>query len=255
MSIKSEKKLGLKMWLLATQHAPINKDIKSLIKKMSPALEMLSDIHIAAFVYNFERGGYDYLNEHFMKVMNEERVSILQDGIRILQNKVHKEDFFKCLNITQKAYFEYLRMKPKEKESFRFRFFFRIKKNKGEYAWFMQTSKHFSNGDNEIPLQVGYLVELFDPQHPFRVMGIIETNTRRSEIFPDGIDDLITKLTTREFEILQLARQGVKSKDIAEKLQLAENTIKTHRRNILKKLEVSSMMQAIGLIDTDSLVI
>lgn len=253
MPLENEKKTGLKMWLMSTQHAPINKDINLLIKHMKPGLDMLSDIRIAAFVYNFERGGYDYLNDHFVKVMNEERGYILQEGIKILQDKVHKEDFSKCLNITQKAYLEYIRMKPKEKETFHFRFFFRLKKNKGEYAWFMQTTKQFSNGENEIPLQLGYLVELFDPQHPLRVMGVIETNTRRVDIFPDGLDDLITKLTTREFEILQLARQGVKSKDIAEKLQLAENTIKTHRRNILKKLEVSSMMQAIGLIDNDIL--
>jgi len=80
----------------------------------------------------------------------------------------------------------------------------------------------------------------------------LETNVRRIDVFPDGIDDLVSKLTPREFEILQLARQGVKTKKIAVKLQLTENTIKTHRRNLLKKLEVSSMMQAIGLMDADT---
>jgi len=43
-----------------------------------------------------------------------------------------------------------------------------------------------------------------------------------------------------------------KTGKIAVKLQLTENTIKTHRRNLLKKLEVSSMMQAIGLMDADT---
>jgi DNA-binding CsgD family transcriptional regulator len=251
--VKKEKNANLKMWLLTTQHAPINRDVKSLIKQMSPALDMLSDTHIAAFVYNYKLGGYDYLNEHFARVLNEQKETILKEGINIMQQKVHKDDFQKCLNITQKAFFEYMKMKPKEKESVHFRFFFRMKKKKGEFAWFMQTSKHFSNGENEIPMEVGYLIELFDPQHPLRVMGVLETNSRRLDIFPDGIDDLITKLSNREFEILQLARQGVKTKYIAEKLKLSENTIKTHRRNLLKKLEVNSMMQAIGLIDTDTI--
>jgi len=252
MPIEKEKRTGLKVWLLATQHAPINRDIKSLIKQMSPGLNMLSDTQIAAFVYNYEKGGYDYLNDHFVRIMNEDRSAIEAKGIKIMQEKVHKDDFPKCLNITQKAFMEYMRMKPKEKETVHFRFFFRMKKVMGEYAWFMQTSKHFSNGENEIPMEVGYLIELFDPQHPLKVMGVLETNVRRIDVFPDGIDDLVSKLTPREFEILQLARQGVKTKKIAVKLQLTENTIKTHRRNLLKKLEVSSMMQAIGLMDADT---
>jgi len=185
--------------------------------------------------------------------MKEEREAIIEKGIKIMEEKVHIDDFPKCLNITQKAYMEYLRMKPKEKESVHFRFFFRMKKASGDYAWFMQTSKHFSNGENEIPMEVGYLIELFDPQHPLRVMGVLETNFRRIDVFPDGIDDLISKLTARELEILKLIRQGVKTKVIAVKLKLTENTIKTHRRNLLKKLEVSSMMQAIGLMEAETL--
>jgi DNA-binding CsgD family transcriptional regulator len=252
MPLEKENKTALKVWLLATQHAPINKDINSLIKQMAPGLNLLSDTQIAAFIYNYEKGGYDYLNEHFVKVMNEEREAIIEKGIKIMQEKVHKDDFPKCLNITQKAFSEYLKMKPKEKETVHFRFFFRMKKGIGDYAWFMQTLKHFSNGENEIPMEVGYLIELFDPQHPLRVMGVLETNSRRIDVFPDGIDDLISKLTAREFEILQLARQGVKTKKIAVKLKLTENTIKTHRRNLLKKLEVSSVMQAVGLMEADT---
>jgi DNA-binding CsgD family transcriptional regulator len=252
MSVAKEKRLELKKWLITTQHAPVNKDIDSVIKRMGPSLDKVSEINIAAFIYNFEKGGYTYFNDYFVKIMNEDRSLIQKEGIKLLQKKVHKEDFSKCLNLTQKAFFEFLRMKPKEQQSFQFRFFFRMKKKMGEYAWFMQTSKSGQNVDKGPPMEIGYLVELFDLQHPLRVMGIIETNFRRSEIFPDGIDDLINKLSKREFEILQLARQGIKTKVIAEKLQLAENTIKTHRRNILKKLEVANIVQAISLIDNEN---
>jgi DNA-binding CsgD family transcriptional regulator len=248
-----EKTSTLKEWLVATQHAPINRDIKSLLKQMIPALDLLSETHIAAFIYNYEKGGYDFLNDHFLKIMNESRATILKEGIAILQKKVHKEDFFQCLNITQKAYFEYLRMKPVEKKSVQFRFFFRMKKKRGEYAWFMQSSKHFSNGEGEAPMEVGYLIELFDPQHPLKVMGVLETSYRRMEIYPDGIENLLETLSSRELEILRLIKQGFKTKEISSKLQITTNTIKSHRRNMLKKLEVNNMFQAMGLIEAENL--
>jgi DNA-binding NarL/FixJ family response regulator len=42
---------------------------------------------------------------------------------------------------------------------------------------------------------------------------------------------------------------GLSSKDIAEKLVLSENTIKSHRRNVLRKLEVKNMIQAVGMLE------
>lgn len=41
--------------------------------------------------------------------------------------------------------------------------------------------------------------------------------------------------TNREFEILNLIRDGLDSNEIAEKLFLSSHTVDTHRRNILKK--------------------
>lgn len=43
-------------------------------------------------------------------------------------------------------------------------------------------------------------------------------------------------LSYRETEIVQLIAEGMANKDIAEKLYLSVHTIKTHRKNIIKKL-------------------
>jgi len=51
--------------------------------------------------------------------------------------------------------------------------------------------------------------------------------------------------TNREFEILNLIRQGFDSKTIGEKLFLSSHTINTHRRNILKKTNQSNTSELI----------
>ncbi len=53
-----------------------------------------------------------------------------------------------------------------------------------------------------------------------------------------GID-----LTTREIEILTLIAEGTTNKKISEMLFISENTVKTHVRNILSKLQFQSRTQ------------
>ena len=47
-------------------------------------------------------------------------------------------------------------------------------------------------------------------------------------------------LTSREQDVFQLLAQGASNRQIAETLMITENTVKTHVRNILEKLELHS---------------
>ena len=53
------------------------------------------------------------------------------------------------------------------------------------------------------------------------------------------------KLSEREIEILKLLADGLTSSQIAEKLFISEFTVKTHRKNILKKADVHNTSQLI----------
>jgi RNA polymerase sigma factor (sigma-70 family) len=57
-------------------------------------------------------------------------------------------------------------------------------------------------------------------------------------------DDLMSKLTPREREILRLLGAGKSNKAIARELVISERTARTHVSNLLRKLRVSSRTQA-----------
>jgi LuxR family maltose regulon positive regulatory protein len=56
----------------------------------------------------------------------------------------------------------------------------------------------------------------------------------------------IEPLSERELEVLQLIAEGLSRQEIATKLVLSLNTVKTHARNVYSKLGVNNQMQAVG---------
>ena len=60
----------------------------------------------------------------------------------------------------------------------------------------------------------------------------------------DG-ENLLTTLTGRENEVLDLLTQGINYKGIAQKLIISETTVKTHVNNIFQKLQVGDRTNAV----------
>ena len=71
-------------------------------------------------------------------------------------------------------------------------------------------------------------------------------NNFSRKLLKDGI-------TNRERDIVRLLVLNNSSKEIAKKLFISSNTVDTHRRNILKKLNLSSTGELIGLLKEDKL--
>jgi NarL family two-component system response regulator LiaR len=54
-------------------------------------------------------------------------------------------------------------------------------------------------------------------------------------------------ITPREFEILELIAAGMSNREIAEKLFVSENTVKTHSSRVLDKLGAKRRTQAVQM--------
>jgi DNA-binding CsgD family transcriptional regulator len=58
-------------------------------------------------------------------------------------------------------------------------------------------------------------------------------------------EETIKSITARELEILQLVVKEYTTREIGEKLFISNNTVDTHRKNIMRKLEVKN---TVGLV-------
>ncbi len=67
----------------------------------------------------------------------------------------------------------------------------------------------------------------------------------KEEAKSSDAENLLTYLTAREEEVLDLLTQGNNYKGIAGKLFISETTVKTHVNNIFQKLQVNDRTQAV----------
>ncbi|MCB0522180.1 MAG: response regulator transcription factor [Lewinellaceae bacterium] len=63
--------------------------------------------------------------------------------------------------------------------------------------------------------------------------------------FPKNLACSATPLSPREIEIVRLVASGLIAKEIAGKLNLSTHTIYTHRKNIMKKLQIGSTSELV----------
>ncbi|HEY6503582.1 MAG TPA: response regulator transcription factor [Chitinophagaceae bacterium] len=63
----------------------------------------------------------------------------------------------------------------------------------------------------------------------------------------------MNNLSRREIDIIQLIKQGLSSKEIAQKLEISLKTVEVHRYNILKKLKLKNTAALVNFINVNGL--
>ena len=79
-------------------------------------------------------------------------------------------------------------------------------------------------------------------------------NNFKEEAMQPAASSISESLTSREKEILELLVQGQSNKEIADKLFVSIETVKTHLRNIYSKLDVKSRLQAVSKVKSSDLI-
>ena len=106
--------------------------------------------------------------------------------------------------------------------------------NHDDWVMFLTSIKVFLRDDNGYPVYTLLVSIPVEPNHNFysKVDRLLEENS-----FLRKNKEKFAALSVREREVLALAAMGNNNKEIAEQLYLSEETVKTHRRNIRRKLK------------------
>lgn len=118
----------------------------------------------------------------------------------------------------------------------------------------------FITGHGDIPMSVkamkrgavDFLAKPFDDDELIEaVKEALEKDTRIQidNIEQKQIMQKLDSLTAREYEIMTYLITGMLNKQIAFNLNIAERTVKAHRKQVLDKLEISSIAELVHLTE------
>lgn len=83
---------------------------------------------------------------------------------------------------------------------------------------------------------------------PTAETGAVLRMLMRAQLRRQEDDTLLAALTPREREVLTCLADGAGRRDVADRLYLSANTVRTHLRNLMAKLGVHSTLEAVALI-------
>ncbi|MFK7808872.1 MAG: response regulator transcription factor [Saprospiraceae bacterium] len=178
--------------------------------------------------------------------------------------RVHPDDlafFKKCEEIASHFLFEFL--EPAEIPHYKVSYPVRFQTADETYKLFLHQAIGISF-DEEGKMSRVYAVDS-DISHIAtnnrKRLSLIGINGRPSytniDVFKDDATDYerkISKLSTREVEILQLLSEGSKSKDIAIRFSISELTVKKHRENLLRKTKAKNVANLIAIAIREGLI-
>ena len=160
-----------------------------------------------------------------------------------IENLVHPDDLEVVKRIDKKVW-EFLETLPEE-EKLTYKYIYEMRVlDRGKYVRMIYQTRLLAFKDDNF-LAMG-MIDLAPEQSANTSVRFQIKNCLNDEVVPFTIETATdVLLTPREREILALAKEGMFSKEISEKLNISVHTVNRHRQNILEKLQVDNIIEAI----------
>ena len=210
----------------------MDKSIDQIVQEYLPYIKILEEAGSFA-VFLSDRFGYYYYVTEYIEASQEIDIEKL----------VHPDDWEVVRRIDKKVW-ELLDTLPEE-EKLPYKYIYEMRVlDKGKYVRMIYQMRILAFKDDNF-LGMG-IIDIAPEQSANTSVRFQIKNCLTDEIVPFAIESATdTLLTPREREILALAKEGMFSKEISEKLNISIHTVNRHRQNILEKLQVDNMIEAI----------
>lgn len=213
-----------------------DKSIEEIAQEYIPHLKILEQAGSFAVFLLDRFGHYYYVTEYVTEDIQA------SDKLNI-EKLVHPDDLEVVRRIDKKVW-EFLETLPEE-EKLTYKYIYEMRVlDRGKYVRMIYQMRILAFKDDNF-LGMG-IIDLAPEQSANTSVRFQIKNCLTDEIVPFAIESATdTLLTPREREILALAKEGMFSKEISEKLNISIHTVNRHRQNILEKLQVDNIIEAI----------
>ena len=210
----------------------MDKSIDEIAQQYLPYIKILEQAGSFAVFLSDRFGHYYYVTEY---IEASQEIDI--------EKLVHPDDWEVVRRIDKKVW-EFLNTLPEE-EKLTYKYIYELRVlERGKYVRMIYQMRILAFKEDNF-LAMG-IIDIAPEQSANTSVRFQIKNCLTDEIIPFAIESAAdTLLTPREREVLALAKEGMFSKEISEKLNISIHTVNRHRQNILEKLQVDNMIEAI----------
>ena len=209
----------------------MDKSIDEIAQQYLPYIKILEQAGSFAVFLSDRFGHYYYVTEY---IEASQEIDI--------EKLVHPDDWEVVRRIDKKVW-EFLNTLPEE-EKLTYKYIYELRVlERGKYVRMIYQMRILAFKEDNF-LAMG-IIDIAPEQSANTSVRFQIKNCLTDEIVPFAIERAAdTLLTPREREVLALAKEGMFSKEISEKLNISIHTVNRHRQNILEKLQVDNMIEA-----------
>ena len=209
-----------------------DKSIEEIAQEYISYMKILEQAGSFAVFLSDRFGHYYYVTEY---IETSQELNI--------EKLVHPDDLEVVRRIDKKVW-EFLDTLPEE-EKLTYKYIYEMRVlDRGKYVRMIYQTRLLAFKDDNF-LAMG-IIDLAPEQSANTSVRFQIKNCLTDEVVPFTIESATdVLLTPREREILALAKEGMFSKEISEKLNISIHTVNRHRQNILEKLQVDNIIEAI----------
>lgn len=219
-----------------------------LWEKHRPYIETLARVNNSSIFVSELHEKYLFISPNFKEYFGYEVESEDVDAEGdIVESLIHPDDVIVLLNL-QKRVFDYIYELPlEERADYKHIFEFRALGADKTYKRVI-LQYHILEGaaSRDYILLLG-IIDISPDQNlndPVK-FRLVNFKTGKIVMIP-VIEETDVALTKREIEILKLVNEGMLSKEISDKLSISIHTVNRHRQNILEKMNVDNVMEALN---------
>ncbi len=205
-------------------------------------------------ITNTQELTFEYISKNFHSCLGIDANEVKTQGMRYFWNRIHPDDveaWLEALNDLMK--FTLKEISEENRKRMNYTWNYRFKNSNDVYVNIIQNTTplafdsnmkpiiglaHYTVTNPNIKMQITASAKLLNDKNEYETKYF---NNFSQKLLKDGISN-------RERDVIRLLVLNQSSKQISEKLNISSHTVDTHRRNILRKLNISSTGELIGML-------
>lgn len=197
---------------------------------------------------------FEYVSKNFKACIGLDSELLEQQGMRYFWSRIHPEDLEKWLTaLNQLMEFTLGNINEEDRNKANYTWNYRFKNADDAYVNIVQNTTplafdslgkpiiglaHYTVLHPDLKMDISASAKILNDKDEYETVYF---NNFSQKLLSGGISN-------RERDVIRLLVLNYSSKEISEKLNISPHTVDTHRRNILKKLNISSTGELIGML-------